>query len=95
MDAFQEDVGDGVEHSAGYHARTEAHGTENKPDGIEHARHSTGGYEIIDAVHAAIYLGMGIAGSHDSFKEILGGNAAFASYLYEHFRLENESTDAC
>ena len=95
MDAFQEDVGDGVEHSAGYHARTEAHGTENKPNGIEHARHSTGGYEIIDVSHAAIYLGMGIAGGHDSFKEAFGRDAVFTCYLYEHFRLENEGTDAC
>ena len=95
MDAFQQDMGDGVEHSAGYHARSETHGTEDEPDSIEHARHSPGGHEIIDAIHAAIYLGMGIAGGHDSFKETLGGNAVFACYLYEHFRLEDESTDAC
>ena len=95
MDAFQQDMGDGVEHSAGYHARSETHGTEDEPDSIEHARHSPGGHEIIDAIHAAIYLSMGIAGGHDSFKETLDGNAGFACYLYEHFRLEDKSTDAC
>ena len=45
--------------------------------------------------HTAIYLGMGIAGGHDSLKEAFGRNTVFACYPHKYFRLENEGTDAC
>ena len=81
MDAYQKHVGDSVKHAASYHTRPETHGTEDEPDGIEHASHTSGGYEYIDILHATIYLAMGIAGGYDSFKKALGRDAVLACFL--------------
>ena len=62
---------------------------------LEHACHAAGCHKFIDVLHAAIYLSVGIAGSHDSLKEALGSDVVFASNLYQYFRLEDEGTDTC
>lgn len=43
-----DDLGDADNHTTGYHRRTEEHGAENEPDGVEHSCHSTRGDEFVE-----------------------------------------------
>ena len=47
-DETDDDPRDTVDHAAGHHRSAEAHGTEDEPDGVEHARHTTGGDELVE-----------------------------------------------
>ena len=94
VDALEEYLGDGMEHAARHHARTETHGAEDEPDGVEHTCHASGSYQLVDALQSAVYLGIGVAGGHDALEEALGGNLGLASYLHQHLRLKDEGADA-
>ena len=47
-DETDDDARDAVDHAAGHHRCPKAHGTEDQPDGVEHARHTTGGNEFVE-----------------------------------------------
>ena len=63
-----EDVGDASHHSACRHRASETHGTENEPDGVEHAFHSSRRNKRGEHGVLCGQRGASVESSHDSLK---------------------------
>lgn len=48
VDKTDDNARDALDHSAGHHDSSEAHGTDNQPDGVEHTGHSAGRNQFIE-----------------------------------------------
>ncbi len=88
-----EHVGEALQHLACLHHASEAHGTDNQPDGVHHAAHPTGHHQVVQGLVARINVGAAVVGHEKTFEQVEQAVVARVGNEVKEVGLYRDGTD--